>query len=139
MKWDFAGRDQNQSRVVDIQKFQVWMDERDETTINLEDSREVADCIRCFRVPNGGVLHLFALCLVLAVNLTAGTVYFTPKGKTYHDNPKCMALSRATAVLVAEAKEAIEHGLVKCGIEAHRKLTAAKKTNNAAWGKAVAK
>lgn len=75
------------------------------------------------------------LAIVLAVTSSAGTVYFTAHGKTYHTNPKCMALAKSTNVLHAEEKEAIAHGLKPCGIEAHnRKSTATKKSDNAAWG-----
>lgn len=76
------------------------------------------------------------LAILMAVTSSAGTVYFTAHGKTYHTNPKCMALAKAGAVLHAEEKDAIAHGLRPCGIEAHnRKSTAAKKTDNTTWAR----
>lgn len=74
------------------------------------------------------------LAILMAVTSAAGTVFFTPHGKTYHTNPHCMALAKAGTVLHAEEKDAIAHGLRPCGIEAHsRKTTTAKKTDNTAW------
>ncbi len=79
--------------------------------------------------------NTLVLAILMAVTSSAGTVYFTAKGKTYHTDPKCMALAKSTVVLHADEKEALAHGLKPCGIEAHsHKSTAAKKTDNTTWG-----
>lgn len=76
------------------------------------------------------------LAILLAVTSSAGTVYFTAHGKTYHTNPKCMALAKSANVLHAEEKDAIAHGLRACGIEAHnRKSTAGSKKTDNSWAK----
>lgn len=76
------------------------------------------------------------LAILMAVTSAAGTVYFTAHGKTYHTNPKCMALAKSVNVMHADEKEAIAHGLKPCGIEAHnQKTTAATKTDNRTWAK----
>ncbi len=57
--------------------------------------------------------------LILALSITAfgaETVYFSPKGKTFHRTETCMALSRAATVYHADRAAAEGHKLVACGI-----------------------
>lgn len=55
---------------------------------------------------------------------TAGSahvqVFVTPKGKTYHTYRDCIGVSRSHSVLTATEADAQQHGLVLCGICAHR-------------------
>ncbi len=76
------------------------------------------------------------LLAFMAISLHAETVYLTAHGKTYHSNPRCMALSRAAHVLETDDATAIAHGLHECGICAHRKSKGtASKPDNAGWAK----
>lgn len=78
-----------------------------------------------------------ALCvatLVTAVSAADATVYFTPRGKTYHQSPACMALSRARTVYHAQLADAQKHGLKECGICWRPKKAAAKAEANG-WAK----
>lgn len=58
--------------------------------------------------------------LALAGILAAEPVYFTPNGKTYCVNRKCLTLTRAKVVLTADRAEAEAHGLVRSGADKPR-------------------
>ena len=75
-------------------------------------------------------MKIITLLLLIASFASAGTVYLTPHGKTFHSSAKCMSLSRANKVLTADEAEAVKHGVKPCGI-CHRVKKS--KPSNEAW------
>lgn len=61
-------------------------------------------------------MKLTIIALALATFLNAGTVYFSPTGKTFHVKRECLALARSKEVLHSEDSAAAAHGLKPCGI-----------------------
>jgi hypothetical protein len=75
------------------------------------------------------------LLAFMAISLHAETVYLTAHGKTYHSNPKCMALAKSSHVLTTDDATAIAHGLHECGICAHRHHAETVNRDNKNWAK----
>lgn len=68
------------------------------------------------------------------------TVYVTQHGKkTYHTYRDCASLGRSKTVLTASEADAQQHGLVLCGICAHRHHAGVVAGDNSNWAKAEAK
>ena len=78
------------------------------------------------------------LTALFALSLHAGTVYVTPKGKTFHTDKTCMSLAKSHNILTTDDKTAEAHGLRECAICAHRHAGTTdkkSKTSNESWAK----
>lgn len=89
-------------------------------------------------------LAVIALCcfglLWLHASMLSGAeaVYVTPNGKTFHNNPACMALAHSATVYSVDRFIAEAHGLKQCGIcyrPSAKKATTKKSTARNDWAK----
>lgn len=78
---------------------------------------------------------LIAVLVLAAASMSAETVHFSPNGKTFHTNTKCMALSRSKTVLHADREAALKHDLRECKICLRTKSNKQSKTDRNAWAK----
>jgi hypothetical protein len=60
-------------------------------------------------------------------------VLFTPNGKTYHANAKCVSLARSKAILKAPEEDAKKHGLTPCAICYRPKAVKTRAAGRNAW------
>lgn len=82
-------------------------------------------------------MRVIVALLALVSVVGAEPVYFTPNGKTYCVNRKCLTLTRAKVVLSADRAEAESHGLVRSGADKPRGASGRKTRNG--WANPAAK
>ena len=83
--------------------------------------------------------RLLLTALTALTMSAADGVLVTPSGKSYHQNNKCMALSRAKEIHTVTEEAAKGHGLKQCGICYRAKTEKKAKKDKSDWMKESAK